>query len=154
MDIAAAGTRRRFVVGGLATVAAVGLSGCGGGGSGIVSIPGNGGNNSAAAAGPPLLTAEADAWEAMVGSSFSIAAESGQTMAVLAGIQRMAADANRPAALARHTGFKALFEITNSVLPQGQKVYRMGHATRGGFDLLLGQVSLVQGKNVISAILN
>lgn len=145
-------SRRRFVAGGLVTVAAVGLSGCGaaGSGGGTVSAPSGG----TAAASVPLTQTEVSEWEKLVGSSFIIATEVGATLATLAALERVPADLNRPASLARHQPFYAYFEMDPRLTPNGGKTYSLSHTAKGAFDLFLGQPSEIRGKGVVVAVLN
>ncbi len=148
-------SRRKFVVGGLVTVAAVGVSGCSGGGTvagGTVSAPSGG--STATTPAVPLTQSEVSVWDGLVGQSFTIAAESGSVLATLASLERVGADINRPAALARQQPFYARFEMDTSLAPAGNKTYTIAHATKGSFDLFVGQPSVVRGKSVIVAALN
>lgn len=147
-------SRRKFVVGGMAAVAAVGLSGCSGGGSGTVTAaPGGGGGTAAPAPTTPLIASEASDWEKLVGNAFTITGESGKAVATLASLERVV-DIGRPTDLARHQGFIARFEMETALAPKGQKTYQLSHATRGVFDLFLGQPGEARGKAVLAAILN
>lgn len=146
-------SRRKFVVGGMAAITAVGLSGCSGGGSGSVSSAPGGGGTAAPAPTTPLVASEASDWEKLVGNAFTIAGESGSATATLASLERVV-DIGRPTDLARHQGFIARFEMETALAPKGQKTYQLSHATRGVFDLFLGQPGEARGKAVLAAILN
>ncbi len=147
-----ASTRRAFVVGGLASVAAVGLSGCGGGGGGSGSV--TSAAPAPAAALPPLTMSEVGEWEGLVGNTFRIATNRGEISAVLVALERAGADLNRPSSLARSQPFVAFFEMPLDSAPIGDTVYRVLHSTKGGFDLFLGQVNRSRGRDVMIAILN
>lgn len=147
-------SRRRFVVGGLVSVAGLGVAGCGGGastgtpGSGTVVAPPGG-----AVAAAPLIQSEVSEWEKLLGSSFVITTGSGKRVATLASLERIGADINRPTTLARHQAFFAYFEMNSDRPPEGGRTYQVSHSTRGTFDLLLGQSSKVGGKDVMVAVL-
>lgn len=143
-------SRRRFVIGGLATVAAGGLAGCGGGGAGSVVTPPDTG---AAPAAPVLTATEADAWDALVGTAFLIGGEGGKASARLLSVERAPTDPNRPD-LARRAGFTVHFQVEAGPLPLGERTYALSHASRGAFELFLGQPGEVMGKTVLSAVLN
>ncbi|HVJ01039.1 MAG TPA: hypothetical protein VM662_02590 [Sphingomonas sp.] len=144
-------SRRRFVLGGLASVAATGLAGCGSAGSGSLAAPPA---QPVVTAPPVLLTrSEVEEWEKLVGTSFLIMGEAGNAPATLAALERSPADPNRPSDLARHQPFVAYFEMDTRLVPTGGKTYQLSHATRGQFDLFLGQPSEVRGKGVVLAVL-
>ena len=143
-------SRRRFVVGGLAVIAGAAVAGCDGAGqSGSVVVPTAG----ATPAGPPLTASEASEWDKLVGTSFQISTPTGKVVATLASLERIA-DASRPTALGRQQPFYASFQMDARQAPVGGKTYRISHATKGDFDLFLGMSSEVQGKGVLSALLN
>ena len=144
-------SRRRFVVGGLVVVAGAGVAGCGGGGGGsgsIVAPPA-----STTPAGPPLVASEAGEWDKLVGSSFQISTNTGKVPAVLASLERIA-DASRPASLGRQQPFYAIFQMDARQMPAGGETYQVSHAAKGNFDLFLGMSSEIQGKGVLTALLN
>ncbi|MBO9624559.1 MAG: hypothetical protein J7500_17765 [Sphingomonas sp.] len=144
-------SRRSFVLGGLASVAATSLAGCGSAGSGSVAAPPA---QPVASAPPvPLTRSEVEDWEKLVGTSFLIMGEAGNAPATLAALERSPADPNRPADLARHQPFIAYFEMDSRLVPTGGKTYQLSHPTRGLFDLFLGQPGTVQGKGVVLAVL-
>lgn len=142
-------SRRRFVVGGLVVVAGAGVAGCGGGGSGSVVAP----VTSATPAGPPLVASEAGEWDKLVGTSFQISTPAGKVSAVLASLERIA-DASRPASLGRQQPFYAIFQMDARQAPAGGATFQLSHATKGSFELFLGMSSEVQGKGVLTALLN
>lgn len=138
------------MVGGLVVVAGASVAGCGGGGgTGSVVAPTTG----ATPAGPPLTASEPGEWDSLVGSSFLISTATGKVSAVLAGLERIA-DLSRPTSLGRHQPFYAIFQMDARVAPEGGATYQLSHATKGNFDLFLGMSSEVQGKGVLSALLN
>jgi hypothetical protein len=143
-------SRRRFVVGGLVIVAGAGVAGCGGGGApGSVTAPTTG----ATPAGPSLTASEAGEWDKLVGTSFQITTPTGKVAAVLASLERIA-DPTRPASLARQQPFYANFQMDLRQVPTGGATYQLSHATKGSFDLFLGMPAEIQGKGVMSALLN
>ncbi|WP_431470560.1 DUF6916 family protein [Sphingosinithalassobacter sp. LHW66-3] len=145
-------SRREFVVGGCATIAAAALTGCDGGSSaGTVVLPSE---PAPVPAGPALIMSEVDSWEALVGTSFTIAGEKGDVVSTLSVVTRADEDANRPADLARHRGFFVFFEMDPARVPEGGKSYRVSHATKGSFDLFLGHPGEVLGKGILHAVLN
>lgn len=137
------------MVGGLVVMAGAGVAGCGGGGSGSVVAPTTG----ATPAGPPLTASEAGEWDKLVGSSFLIATPTGKVSAVLASLERIA-DTSRPTSLGRQQPFYAVFQMEARLAPEGGATYQLSHATKGNFDLFLGMSSEVQGKGVLTALLN
>jgi hypothetical protein len=143
-------SRRRFVVGGLVVVAGAGVAACGGGGApGSVTAPTTG----ATPAGPPLVASEASEWDKLVGTSFQISTGTGRVPAVLAALERIA-DPTRPATLGRQQPFYAIFQMDLRLAPAGGETYQLSHATKGSFDLFLGMSNEIQGKGVLTALLN
>lgn len=147
------GSRRDFVIGGLATLSAASLAGCDGGGdsSGSVRLPPQ---PAPAPQGPALVASEADGWEALLGTTFTIQGEGGAVVSTLSAVTRATDDANRPTGLARHRGFYAYFEMSPGATPLGGKVYRLSHAVKGEFELFLSHPSEMFGKGVVHAVLN
>lgn len=139
------------MVGGLVVVAGASVAGCGGGGGSgsVVVAPTTG----ATPAGPPLTASEPGEWDKLVGSSFLISTATGKVSAVLASLERIA-DASRPASLGRQQPFYAIFQMDARLTPAGGATYQLSHATKGNFDLFLGMPSEVQGKGVLTALLN
>lgn len=143
-------SRRRFVVGGLVVVAGAGVAGCGGGGgSGSVVAPAT----SATPSGPPLVASEAGEWAKLVGTSFQISTSTGKVPAVLTALERIT-DASRPTSLGRQQPFYAVFQMDARQAPVGGETYQLSHASKGNFDLFLGMSSEIQGKGVLTALLN
>ncbi len=136
-------SRRKFVIGGLA---AAGLAGCDGAGSGLVKV--------AAAKGEPLTKGAADRWDTLLGETFVITGEAGKTLAKLTSIERGVADAGRPAGLERQQPFYVFFETEARLVPLGGKTYQISHNSTGAFDLFVGQSSEIGGKGVFNALLN
>lgn len=132
-------------------MAGAGVAGCDGGGSqpGSVVVPVTG----ATPAGPPLVASEAGEWDKLVGTSFQISTPTGKVPAVLARLERIA-EASRPASLGRQQPFYAIFQMDAHHAPAGGATYQLSHATKGNFDLFLGMSSEIQGKDVLTALLN
>ncbi|RYD66795.1 MAG: hypothetical protein EOP58_04725 [Sphingomonadales bacterium] len=137
-------SRRKFIAGGIATAAAVSLSACDGGAVGGLT---------ALAAAPPLSQSEIDDWEKLVGATFVVVGESGKTTATLAALER-SMDLSRPSDLARHQPFYAFFETDLRTAPEGNKTYRITHASRTPFDLFIGKIAEARGKGVFVAVFN
>jgi hypothetical protein len=134
----------------LVVVAGAGVAGCGGGGgSGKVVAP----TAEATPAGPPLIASEASEWDKLVGTSFHISTNTGKVSAVLASLERIA-DTSRPTTLGRRQPFFAIFQMDKRDAPAGGETYQLSHATKGNFDLFLGMSSEIQGKGVLTALLN
>lgn len=140
-------SRRKFVIGGLATAAAVGLAGCDGGGSGQMKAP-------AVSLAPPLTLGEVDRWEKLLGETFVITAEVGKTVAKLTAIQRGTQDPGRPPELGRALPFYVYFETDLRLVPEGGKTYQVSHSSTGAFDLFVGRSPEQDGKGVFHALLN
>lgn len=141
-------SRREFVIGGLATTAAIGLAGCdGAAGPGQVVTP-------AATLAPPLTKGEADRWEGLLGDSFVITGESGKIIAKLTAVERIPADPGRPSDLARSVPFFVHFESDARLAPEGGKTYQISHSSTGVFDLFLGHAAERGGKGLFLALLN
>lgn len=143
-------TRRGLMTAGIVAVAGAGLSGCGGGSdAGSVVV---GPTTPVVAA--PLTKGEASEWEALVGTGFVIAGEKGRVNATLASVERAPSDAHRPTSLARQQPFLAHFEMDATLAPAGGLTYALSHPARGAFDLFLGQSAVVNGRGVMTAVLN
>lgn len=132
-------------------MAGAGVAGCDGGGKSgsVVVAPTTG----ATPAGPPLTASEASEWDKFVGTTFQISANSGKVPATLVSLERIA-DATRPTSLGRHQPFYAVFQMDARLAPTGGKTFQLSHATKGNFDLFLGMASEIQGKGVLTALLN
>lgn len=133
-------------------MAGAGVAGCDGGGggqAGSVVAPAT----SATPAGPPLIASEPGEWDKLVGSSFQISTPTGKVPAVLARLERIA-DASRPVSLGRQQPFYAVFQMDERQVPAGGETYQLSHASKGNFDLFMGMPSVVQGKGVLTALLN
>jgi hypothetical protein len=144
-------SRRTFIAGGVAAIAATSLAGCSAGGAGTMGSSATGGT---ASQGPLLTTTQADEWDRLVGNAFMIETETGRAQATLAAVQRGDVDINRPASLSRDQSFMAFFEMDSRSVPEGDKTYRVSHAARGAFDLFLGAPGEARGKSVLVAVLN
>jgi len=145
-------SRRGFVVGGMVVAAGTGVAGCSGGsdsGSVVTPIAGSTPTPTAVA----LNATEISAWEKLVGSAFLISTDTGRVSAVLASLERIT-DATRPSDLGRHQPFFATFQMDQRQTPAGGKTYEVSHTTTGAFQLFLGMPSEVQGKGVLTAVLN
>lgn len=144
---------RRSFVGGMVIAAGTGVAGCSGGSGSVVS-PTAAATPTPTATGPVLTAAEVGDWDKLLGNAFTITTDSGSKIsATLASLDRIV-DASRPSTLARHLPFYASFETTSAQAPIGGKTYTLSHATKGNFDLFLGMSSTIQGKSVITALLN
>lgn len=144
---------RRSFVGGMVIVSGAGVAGCSGGSGSVVS-PTATATTTPTASGPVLTAAEPSEWDKFVGSAFTITTDSGSKVsATLASLERIA-DASRPTSLGRHQPFYASFQMTAGQAPAGGKTYQLSHATKGAFELFLGMSSEVQGKSVLTALLN
>lgn len=131
-------------------MAGAGVAGCDGGGKpGSVVAPTTG----ATPAGPPLIASEPGEWDKLVGSTFQISTKTGKVPATLASLERIA-DVTRPTALGRQQPFYAVFQMDARLTPAGGATYQLSHATKGNFDLFLGMSSEIQGKGVLTALLN
>lgn len=100
-----------------------------------------------------LIASEASEWDGLVGTAFQLSTPTGKVPMTLASLERIT-DATRPADLARHQPFYATFQMSGGDVPKGGETYRLSHATRGEFDLFLGMPSVIQGKSVLTALLN
>jgi hypothetical protein len=139
------------MTGSLAVAATAVVGGCGDGSAGSVVIEPQ---PSANDPGPPLIQSEAGHWEKLIGTSFIISNEASRIPATLSTVTRAEPDSKRPADVARREPFYAYFEMDPKLVPQGGKTYQLSHATKGVFDLFLGQPSEIFGKGVMLAVLN
>jgi hypothetical protein len=112
-------SRRAVLTGG---VAALALSACGS--ESLPSILGGSGGTAAAPSGPPLATAEADAWIAAAGTTFMAG---GHPMR-LVGVERVGEAGGRPPEL-RQQGFIAAFDVLDGAPLAGDRTYTISHAT-------------------------
>ncbi len=135
----------------MVAVAGASVAGCSGGGSSTGSVVSP--TADATPSGPPLVASEIGDWQKLVGSAFVISAPSGKVSATLASLDQII-DASRPSTLGRHQPFYAVFQMDTQFALAGGQTYQLSHATKGAFDLFLGMPSQIQGKGVISAVLN
>lgn len=141
------GSRRAFIVGGVAaTAAAVPFA--------MAAVNQAVGPIWSPAAPKAPADAELAQWEKILGGQFKIAGELGKGTAVLSAVVRGSADSGRPAGLGRAKPFTAYFEMGPRLAPKGQKTYRIGHPTKGAIDLFLGRGADKRGKAVLYAIFN
>lgn len=102
----------------------------------------------------PQSATEVRAWEALVGGNFALTGEQGAGVARLVAIESEAADPKRPAYLARSRSFSAVFEADAARAPIGQNSYSVRHPTKGLIDLFLSRGTDRGGKAVLTALFN
>lgn len=132
-------SRRTILTGGMAAMA---LSACG---SQSASTIFGGSGATATSSAPPLATAEAEAWIAAAGTTFSAG---GRPMR-LAGVELIGAAGGRPAEL-RQQGFIAVFDMVDGAGLAGDQNYTITHATIPTFNIHLSNSASSPSRMVAS----
>ena len=141
------GSRRAFMVGGVAVAACAGPLALAAAGSSNRSL-------GSIIPGIAPIAPETTQWQNQVGNTFTLTGESGSFPAKLSAVVVDPVDATRPRSLARPRSFIAFFEMPARVAPAGQLTYQVSNPVLGTMKLFLGRSEDKRGVTVMSAVFN
>ena len=93
-------------------------------------------------------------WSAIIGESFTVVGERGQSSLKLVAVKALKAAGRRPREVARSHAFAAVFEGERDRSPQGDRVYIFTHPAYPPLDIYMGEQVDLGGRVRLEAVFN